>query len=99
MLRCSDQLLRVLNANARAQATCSLLGTADGLIVWGASVECADASDEASCADRELQRAFYLPNAALLGEVQDPPECKVPGGALSGNVRVGLAGRSPGANS
>ena len=55
-----------------------LVATDDGVVVWGGSAECAGESDAAACTDRELQRAFYLPNAALLGEVHDSGLCTCP---------------------
>jgi len=55
-----------------------LVGTDDGVMVWGGSAECAGATDPSSCVDQEFQRAFYLPNPALFGEVEDSGECTCP---------------------
>jgi len=52
----------------------------DGVVVWGGSVwqDCDASPDPKVCFDAELQRAFYLPAAALFGEVHDTGECACP---------------------
>lgn len=53
----------------------------EGVVVWGGSIwsgDCGPAKDPTTCYDNELQRAFYLPRAALFGEVQDTNECACP---------------------
>lgn len=52
----------------------------DGVVVWGGTVFTADCdgSDPGACQDSELQRAFYLPAAALFGEARDTGQCACP---------------------
>jgi hypothetical protein len=53
----------------------------DGIVVWGGWVwqnHCDASVDPAPCYDAEQQRLYYLPAAALFGDVRDTGECTCP---------------------
>jgi hypothetical protein len=50
----------------------------NGVILWGGSAICEGAADPGGCDDAELQRAFYLHESALFGDVRDERDCFCP---------------------
>lgn len=55
-----------------------LLWVGDGVMLWGGVVDCSDAGVSSECERAELQRVFYLPADALLGNVRDEGACTCP---------------------
>jgi hypothetical protein len=50
----------------------------DGVVLWGGTVDCSDEPYPQTCAEAELQRAYFLSERALYAGSSDSGDCYCP---------------------